>query len=330
MAGLRVLVVTNMYPTVDMPAFGTFVHDQVAALRRAGTEVDVLFINGRRSKWNYIWALPRLWHALRQRHYDVIHAHYVLSGVVARAQLGTKLVLTHHGCEVLGYPRWQTWLAHATTGLPDLIIYTAERMRRALKDSDGWVIPCGVDLERFAPRPRAEVRRELGLKLDRPLVLWAGEHWRPEKRFWLAEQTMEQLKRHVPEAELILLSGKPHAVVPLYMNACDALLLTSWLEGSPMVVKEAMACNLPIVSVDVGDVAEVIAGTPPCSLAEPDPQQLALKLAAILRDPCRTTGRQRMGHLDHDGIAHRILQAYAQALSPRGARLRCGQRPAGS
>jgi teichuronic acid biosynthesis glycosyltransferase TuaC len=313
---MKVLVVTNMYPTADMPAFGTFVHDQVEALRRAGASVDVFFVNGRVSAWNYLWGFFRLWRHLLTHRYDLVHAHYVLSGVIARAQWGHRVVLTHHGPEVLGHPRWQSWLCKVVTPFFDQVIYVSEETRRVLKDADGWVIPCGVKLDDFEPMPRDEARARIGLPADKPLVLWAGEFWRPEKRFDLVEQAMARVKAALPEAELVLLSKKPHEVVPAYMSACDALVLTSDAEGSPMVVKEAMACNLPVVSVRVGDVPEVIGTTPGCALAERDADDIAAKLVAILRDPRRTDGRARIDHLRHDRIAERLLEVYRRAIAP--------------
>src|SRR3954469_19057396 len=131
---MKVLVVTNMYPTAEMPAFGTFIHDQVEALRRAGATVDVFFVNGRVSRWNYLSAFPRFWRFLAGRKYDVIHAHYVLSGVLARAQWGHKVVLTHHGPEVIGHPLWQSYLCKVVTPLFDEVIYVSEEIRAVLKD----------------------------------------------------------------------------------------------------------------------------------------------------------------------------------------------------
>src|SRR6266536_3207194 len=116
---MKVLVVTNMYPSPEMPAFGTFVQDQVEALRQAGAEVDVFVIQGRKGIWNYALAIPRFWKHLWGHRYDAIHAHYVLAGLVARAQWGHRVVLTHHGPEVLGQPRWQGPLCHVVTPLFD-------------------------------------------------------------------------------------------------------------------------------------------------------------------------------------------------------------------
>lgn len=316
---MKVLIVTNMYPSPEMPSFGTFVYDQVQALRQAGADVDVLSFNGRKSKWNYLWAFPRYWRLLLSRKHDLIHAHYVLAGVVARAQWGRRVVLTHHGPEVLGQPRWQAPLCKAVTPLFDEVIHVTEEVRRTLNDEDGWVIPCGVNLDDFQVLPREEARTRLGLPQDKKLVLYAGDYWRPEKRFDLVKAAMEVVKERVPDADLVLLTKQPHDVVPLYMSACDVLALTSDLEGSPMVIKEAMACNLPIVSVQVGDVPEIIGDTPGCAVAKRDPQDIAAKLVDILREPRRTDGRERISHLQHDRIAQRILRVYEQAIgSKRG------------
>jgi len=317
---MKVLVVTNMYPSPEMPSFGTFVHDQVEALRAAGVEVEVFFFNGRKSKLSYLAAFPRFWWHLLRHRYDLIHAHYVLAGIVARAQWGHRLVLTHHGGEALGMPPWQAPLCRWLTPLCDETIHVTEQIRRTLGDDDGWVIPCGVDLESFKPLPRDEARRQLGLPLDRPLALFAGEHWRPEKQFGLVQAAMDRVRAALPEAELVLLSGKPHEVVPAYMSACDALVLASSFEGSPMVVKEAMAANLPVVSVRVGDVPEVIGETPGCALADRDPVDLGDKLIAVLRRRERTDGRARIEHLRHDRTAERVLEVYRRAVQPRRSR----------
>jgi teichuronic acid biosynthesis glycosyltransferase TuaC len=321
---VKVLVVTNMYPTEESPGFGSFVHDQIEALRREGAEVDLFFVNGRRSSWNYLWGLFRLWWFLLGRRYDLIHAHYVLAGVLARLQWGHKVVLTHHGPEVLGQPRWQAVLCKVVTPLFDQVVYVTEQLRRTLKDEDGWVIPCGVNLDHFTPIPRERARELVGLPADKRLILWAGEHTRPEKRFDLVEQAIARVKQTLPDAELILLTKKPHDVVPIYMSACDALVLTSALEGSPMVIKEAMACNLPIVSVVVGDVVEVIGETPGCALAERAADDVAAKLISLLREPRRTDGRARIAHLRHDRIAQRVMEVYAHTLRPPMPRLAKG------
>ena len=310
---MKVLVVTNMYPQPDQPAFGTFVRDQVEALRRRGIEVDVLFINGRKSRLNYLWGLFRFWRQLLKRRYDVIHAHYVFSGIIARLQPFFSVVVTYHGSELgVGPQHWLPRLARAVHPLFQRVIVVSPQMKQMLNSPNVCVIPCGVNFDEFKPIPLTKARQQIGLPLDKPLVVWAGEHWRPEKRYRMLEQAMQLVKQDLPDAELVLVSGQPHQMVPVYMSACDVLALTSAREGSPMVIKEAMACNLPIVSVDVGDVAAVIGETEHSYLVEPTPEAVAEKLRLVLSNRQRTNGRSKIGHLESNVIAGQIIEIYKE------------------
>lgn len=316
---MRVLVVTNMYPQPETPAFGVFVEDQVESLRRLGVDVDVFFMNGRKNKLNYLTAYLRLWNHLRKNRYDVVHAHYIFSGLVARAQWQAPVVLTHHGPEV--FMTWERHVCKAATWAFHKVIMVSDEMKERLPYEDAKVIPCGVNLERFAPMDKLEARRQLGLPLDKKLVLWAGEYFRPEKRYEIVEAAMQTLTAEDPDVELVCLSGHPHTEVPTYMNAADVLLLTSDAEGSPMVVKEAMACNVPVVSTAVGDVAEVIGGTDGCHITSQDPADVVEKLKLALAFGKRTDGREAVKRMDLDAISRRIIEVYEEAISERGGRV---------
>jgi glycosyltransferase involved in cell wall biosynthesis len=311
-----VLVVTNMYPRPEAPSHGVFVGDQVESLRRLGVEVDVLFMDGRGNRLNYLAAYPRLWNALRKKRYDVVHAHYIFSGLVARAQWAAPVVLTHHGPEV--FQTWERHVCRVATPWFHKVIMVSQEMVERLGYSGATVIPCGVDMDRFAPMSQHDARLQTGLPLDKKLVLWAGEHFRPEKRYEIVEEAMRLLLAEEPSVELVLLSGRPHADVPVYMNAADVLLLTSDAEGSPMVVKEAMACNLPVVSTDVGDVADVIGGTDGCHITTQDPQDVVAKLKLALAFGRRTSGRDAVRHMELDAISRRIIEVYKQAVREHG------------
>jgi teichuronic acid biosynthesis glycosyltransferase TuaC len=312
---MRVLVVTNMYPNPSMPASGTFVRDQVESLRALGVEIDVFFMDGKASTWNYLRAFPQFWRWLRSHpRYDLIHAHYVFSMLVALAQRGTPILLTHHGIEViLG---WQGWLCRVVTPLADRVIVTSPEVKRLLGSARADVIPCGIDMERFKPMPRGEARAQLGLDPDKKLILFAGAP-RPEKRLEIIQEAARQVSAEAPSVELVIATNRPYEEIPLYMNACDVLALASDFEGSPMVIKEAMACNLPIVSVDVGDVAEVIGDTEGCYLCERTPEDMASKLHLALQWGRRTDGRARVAHLSLEAAARRILAIYEEMLSGR-------------
>ncbi|RME46650.1 MAG: glycosyltransferase family 4 protein [Caldilineae bacterium] len=315
---MKILVVTNMYPNPKQPAFGTFVKDQVEDLRQHGVEVEVLFINGRQNRLNYLWGVFRFWKRVITNRYDLIHAHYALSGVIARLQWWCPVVVTYHGVEVLSIhsTHWLTNLSRWMAPFFERVIVVAQAEKDILQRPNVVVIPCAVDLERFHPIPRQQAREQLQLPPDKPLVLWAGEPWRYQKRFELVEAAMQIVKQHCPEAELVLVSGQPHEVIPLYMNACDVLVLTSRFEGSPMVVKEAMACNLPVVSTPVGDVPDVIGGVEGCYLVPPDAEEVAQKLLQVLQRRQRTRGRDAIRHLGNKPITQRLLKLYNELCPP--------------
>jgi teichuronic acid biosynthesis glycosyltransferase TuaC len=319
---MKVLVVTNMYPNPKQPAFGTFVEDQVESLRRAGVGVDVLFINGREHTLNYLRGILHLWWMLIKSRYNIIHAHYAISGFVARLQFLYPVVVTYHGAEVLSHvPRWLKFLARRGPQMFDRIIVVNQREKELLdNDPKVEVIPCGINFDEFKPIPMSEARAMLDLPMETPLVLWAGEHWQYEKRFELVEESMKVVQGRLPDAELVLVSGKPHSVIPTYMSACDVLVLTSRSEGSPMVIKEAMACNLPIVSTDVGDIAEVIEGVEGCYLVEPDAEDVADRLFKVLEWRGRTRGRVKIQYLGSGPITRRVIEVYNE-LCPAESRV---------
>jgi teichuronic acid biosynthesis glycosyltransferase TuaC len=307
---MKILLLTNMYPVPDRPHFGIFVQEQVESLRRNDVEVDVLFVDGAKNRLNYLLGFPRLWLRLMRQDYDLIHAHYIFAGLIARAQSKVPVVMTHHGPEV--FMTWQSVLCRMFTRYFERVIVVSEEMKDRLRSREAYVIPCGVDLHLFQPESKSEKRAELGIDPHARVVLWAGDP-RPEKRYELVSAAMEKLKTRRKDVELVTLSGKPHSIVPKYMNAADVLVLTSDAEGSPMVVKEAMACNVPVVSTNVGDVAVLTSGTQGCFITSRDPADIARKLDAAL-DVGRTNGREAVAQLSVDAIGRRVIEVY-QTLS---------------
>jgi len=305
----RVLVVTNMYPDAQNPDFGTFVHEQVSGLQERGLQVDVLVVGGKRRKLSYFEGARRFWRQLRQQDYDLIHAHYVFSGIVARLQRRYPLLVSFHGAaEMVG---WVGWLCKALAPLADAVTVTSEQHKRDLGRRDAHVVPCGVDLDLFVPMSRTAARQQLGLPAQGALVLFVGIP-RPEKRLDVIEGAVQILQRQDPNVQLLVVTGQPHERIPLYMNACDVLALASDYEGSPVVIKEAMACNLPIVSVDVGDVAQVIAGVEGCYICRRDPVDMAAKLGLALERGRRTAGRRVIQSLGLDNTVDSMLRIYEE------------------
>ena len=306
---MKILTLTNMWPQPGAPQFGIFVQREVESLRRAGIEVDVMFINGRLSRLNYLRGIWRLRARLEGSAYDLIHAHYVLSGVVARAQKRVPVVLTHHGIEVMR--GWQAPLSWTLSRGVNQVIVQSEPMRERLGLADAHVIPTGIDLDLFRPRPKAEARREMGLSADGHVVLFVGEA-RPEKRLDLAQAAVARLG---PEVQLVHVSNQSPQAVARFMNAADVLVLPSDHEGSPCVVKEALACNLPVVATPVGDVPGLIGTVTGCHLIRQSPDSIAAAIRRALRRGAPVEGRQTVTDLTWDIVARRLAGVYEVALA---------------
>jgi glycosyltransferase involved in cell wall biosynthesis len=324
MTSYRVLVVTNLWPYEGDPSYGCFVEAQMESLRPLGVNYDVLFINGRESRWNYLRALPQLWQRLRAHRYDLIHAHMGLSGLVARCQISVPLVVSFMGFDVTGklegsdrisalgrfYQLSSFLLARLTSAV---IVKTAE-LKDRLKLEVAQVIPNGVDLDLFKPADQAEARRSLGLAPQKKLVLFPYDPQRAEKRFDVIESAVARARQTIPELEILRVFGVPQSRMPLYMNAADVLVLASQAEGSPNTVKEAMATNLPVIAVDVGDTAELIAQTEGCHVVPRDAEEIAAKIVEVCRRGTRTRGRERIAKLSMENVARQIVQVYSSLV----------------
>lgn len=308
---MKILVLTNMWPIPANPAFGTFVAEQVAGLRRRGVGVDVLFVNGKASTLNYGWGYPRLWRALAGQRYDLIHAHYVFSGLIARGQSGTPVVVSFHGAgEMVGV---QGTLCRWLAPLVDGVTVTSPEHHAQLGYAPARIVPCGVDLGLFEPGEKQAARARLGLPLDREVVLYCGAS-RPEKRVPLLEAAVRRLQQGRPAAHFVAAMGRPHEEVPLWMAAADALALVSDYEGSPVVIKEAMAMNLPIVATPVGDIPDLFGGLPGHFLVRQDEAEIAAALGHAL-DHGPTSGRAAIARLSLEGTLDGVLALYADVLA---------------
>lgn len=310
---MRILFVTNHHPTAETPGNSPCVEQQRQALQRLGYKVDVLFINGEKTRLNYLkgmWSV--FWNVQIRNKYDLVHAHYGYCGYVARTQLRRPVVVTFRGSDVFAkYERpLSRWIARYVN---QTIVMTGQ-MKKVLGQASAQVIPYGIDFELFKPMALPEARQVLGLPLAAPLILFPYEPARPMKRYDLVEQAVERLKDQFPEVQLVCIYDKPHAVVAQYMNACDALVLASDWEGAPVAIREAMACNLPVVSVDVGDAAQIIGKTEGCYICQKTPADIAAKLSNVLQARKRTEGRTAVLDLDLNKSAADVAVIYQKLL----------------
>ena len=314
----RLLLVSNMWPRAADPSFGIFVAQQAADLAALGIAIEVCFIDGRADSANYARGVFALRRQLRRFRPDLVHAHHVLSGLVALAAGARRrqrpLVVTHHGIEV--FEGWQAPLTRLLTGLADRSLVVSPAMARRLGLGPEAVLPCGIDLEAFAPGDRSAARAALGLPTEGPRVAWLGAD-RPEKRLALAVEAIERLRRGRPDLCLHPISGLPPEAVPIQLRACDALLLSSTQEGSPQAVKEALAVGLPVVATAVGDLPELLADLPGCAVVDLASPDLAGALAAGLERALaagRLDARARLASYARPAIARRLRAIYRDCL----------------
>ena len=288
---MKVLFVTNRYPTPRTPGDSPCIARQREALERLGYVVELLFIDSRSSRWNYLKAVWQVfWSTQICRRYDLVHAHYgQYCGLTACAQFARPTIVTFRGSDVLN-PRERP-VSRLVARFASRLIVMSQEMKDVLGYDTADIIPYGIDLDLLQPASRDAARQELGLPKDAPIVLFPYDPSRKVKRFDLVEQSVSILKKEFPEVQVVAIYDKPYESIPVYMNAADVLVMTSNTEGAPVAVREAMACNLPVVSVDVGDVADVIGSTEGCSIANRDPQDIAEQVAKILRSGMRTNGR---------------------------------------
>jgi glycosyltransferase involved in cell wall biosynthesis len=244
--------------------------------------------------------------------------------VIAAMQRRAPVVVTFHGDDILGtvgpdgsltrLSAISTRACRAVGRRVDAAIVQSLAMAETLRPARAHVISHEVDLETFRPTEREAARRELGLDPRSNYLLFAASPSIPVKRYPLAVAVVDELRRRGHEVDLLVVAREPQSRLALYMSAADALVFPSYQEGSPNIVKQAMACNLPVVATDVGDVREVIGGVPHCFVCAPSMDAFAVPLEQLLLGRPRTRGRERVTALDPDLVAARVLSVYRQVL----------------
>jgi teichuronic acid biosynthesis glycosyltransferase TuaC len=313
---MRVLVVTNLVPDESAPQRGRWVRDQVAEVRDRGVEVEEFGFPRGRS--NYLPATRRLRALLRRERYDLVHAHYGLAGWVARAAGARPLLVTFHGTDVR-HPivgplsRRLAWRADLVAAV-SRALYAEEDGRPGLPAVPGSaVLPCGPELGRFSRSPRAAARTALGLAPEGRYLLFPANPGRPEKRHDRAAALAEA-------TGATLLTGgsiEPEAMTT-WMNAADAVLVTSDYEGFGMAAIEALACDVPVLSTPVGVAPYLLAGIEGCLCAPFDVDLWAATARPHLgaEDP-RVAGAARAATLAAGPMAERVIEVYGQMTGGR-------------
>jgi teichuronic acid biosynthesis glycosyltransferase TuaC len=311
---VRVLVVTNFEPDASAPQRGRWVRDQIDEVRRRGVEVDVFSFPPGRGE--YVPATKRLRALLRRERFDLVHAHYGLAGWCAKLAGASPLLVTFHGTDVrhgIVGP-----LSHRLAWRVDLVaavsraLFSEENGRPGLPPVPGSaVLPCGPDLERFGPIPRTQARRSLDLDPEGRYLFFPANPARPEKRHDRAATLAAAC-----DAELLTGGAIEPERMPVWLNAANAVLVTSDYEGFGMAAVEALACGVPVLSTAVGIAPSALAGIEGCLCADFEPERWAA-LAREHLDTCdpRVDGSARAASLSAASMAERVIEAYRDLIA---------------
>ena len=286
--------------------YAPFIVEQVNALQKQGVDFEFFPVT-KRGLAGYLSQVRGLKRAIKVYHPDLIHAHYGLCGLLANLQRRVPVVTTYHGSDI-NNPRILK-LSKIAIRLSKFNIFVSQKNIDTAKVRKNYaLIPCGINLEDYPEMDKAKARKLMGLDPDKKYVLFAGAFDNAVKNAPLAISAMAL----VPEAELLELKGYTRSEVATLMNAVDCFLMTSHTEGSPQVIKEALACGCPIVSVDVGDVKEQIKGVDGCCIAEREKEDIASRVKNAFAFVNRTAGRKSIltKGLDNTSIAVRVKELY--------------------
>lgn len=327
---LRVLVLSPRLPTPERPGSMAPALRQIESLRKLGLEMIVQDMRGL-PVLKYGPAIPRMRSMLKD--VDLVHAHFGYCGWIGRMQSRKPLIVSFMGDDLLGTPgktgkvtwfsrlmvQFNRWLALRC----DEVIVKSQEMADVICPAKCHVIANGVDTNLFRPIDPLEARQRLGLKREQLYVLFPGDPSNPRKGFALAESARQEAEKRMGRSvETLVLWGKDPDDVPYCMNACNAMWMTSLIEGSPNVVKEAMACNIPVMGVDVGDVAGLLRGVAGYAVCQRDAAELGAALANTLTQTVAVGGREAILNLGLgiENVAERVLGIYRQAVNKRGRR----------
>lgn len=303
-----------------------FIDRQMESLKQAGLYVVPFSLEIYKSKLNYFKMAASIKQRVANENISIIHGHYLYSAIPCLFSKSTPIVLSLMGTDVLGEVgnTFKTKIKNIFSRVLlsillshcDAVIVKSNEMRKKIRHPNIHVIPNGIDFNLFFPMDMMSAKKSLRLNIDRNIILFAGNPENPRKNYQLASQVHKQVLIKQNNVDLIPLKNIPHNKIPFYLNAASCLLLTSINEGSPNILKEALACNTPVVSVNVGDAAERLQGLDMCSVSGFDVSDLAENICRILESSKRPNLRDRIGYLDNRLIAKRINRLYQTLLQP--------------
>jgi teichuronic acid biosynthesis glycosyltransferase TuaC len=313
---MKVLHITNNYPTHKYPIFGIFVKEQIESLAAQNIENEVFFINGReKGKFEYLKTILRLRKILKYKQFDVIHCHHVLSAVcliLSGRSKTSKMIVSFQSdpANELGHRLY----AYIKKNANAIILKNNSPL---INNKNVFYFPNGVNTSFFKPLDKKEACRKLKLDASKKYILFVSSNYiRKEKRYDRFHATISILKEKHHNIEELILTNTRRELIPLYFNAADIHLLTSDFEGSPNSVKEAMACNTSVVSTDVGSVKELLENVKGSFVSSSDDSKELARLVEIALNSKEQNGREKIIQLelDIDCVAKKLKEIYLKVL----------------
>ncbi len=308
-----------------------FARRQVESLAAAGVQVRMFYLTSRTSPFDVLRGCRKLRREIREFRPDLIHAHYgTMTSFLCALFTDVPLVITFRGSDLTAAAD----VSHLRNGLAQLLsqisCLRAEKIicvSRRLRDRLWWsrskavVLPSGVDLQLFQPRSKQEARSLLGWAEQERIFLFNVGKQPRTKALNLVRAAVHMVQEKLGPVRLVVMRGNVSPEqMPVYLNAADCVVLASYSEGSPNIVKEALATNLPVVAVDVGDVAERLSGVYPSKIVARDPKQIAAGLMEILTLNQRSNGRETIQECSSTRVAAQIVSVYKEVLLSQRAR----------
>lgn len=310
---------------------GSFMFEQIPEFAQLGTTVEPVYTPNVR---NPVEAM-RIARSIEERNYDLVHVQYGSGCGYVGSKLSHPKLLTLRGSDWYGiqpqslreraYDLAIRTLTRRSLPAYDAVVSVSERIRREVSevsDVPVFVIPSGLDLDRFRPQPRAAARQQLGHAEDTStwVLFSTARTGNVVKRYGLAAEAVDRLRERVPNARLKIMTGVSREDVPAFVNAADLVLLTSTHEGWPNIIKEAMACNVPFVSTDVSDLVTVANRAPDCFVVEDSPQALAEAMYTSLSYPGETETRGMARAFDARLMARNTADLYRDVIALRNSK----------
>lgn len=306
---MKILIVcSGNVDKFDFKLHQAFIYEQIESIKyQFCIEYDTFFIKGK-GILGYVKNLPSLRKKILSFNPDLIHAHYGLSGLLSVMQFRKPVVVTFHNGEILSFTT--NILASLVTLFSKYDIYVAQHIynKMYLKKNNYSIIPCGIDLKTIKIIcDKAKINHQL-IDLNKKNILFGGSFNNERKNYTLAKKAINLITEY--DINLIELKGFTRNEVNQLLNLCHLALLPSISEGSPQFIKEAMACNCPIVATDVGDIKEVIYDTEGCYVTSFNQDDIASKIILAIEFNRRTNGREKIMHFDNNLIAKKIFDIY--------------------